>query len=283
MTRILITGGRGNIAQIIVRHLYNKYHIDSPSRTECNILDPHSISNYLDTNEPYDVLLHTAIKGGRRTKEETGEVTHVNLVMFENLMVHAHRFQMILNLDSGAIYDRSTDIRERKETDICTVPQDYYGFSKYVIYQRSLSIANVLHFRIFNIFHSHEEPDRFISLCLQRREDGRLLTIHEDKYFDFVHERDFAAIFDHYVEQLVSGQMHKLPKVVNISYGGDKLKLSDIARLILKRPIISILTPYDETTTRNYSGDGRLLQSMHIPGLRGSLTQTLQEEYDSKI
>ena len=46
---------------------------------------------------------------------------------------------MIINFDSAAIYNRSTDILNRKENDLLIIPTDYYGFSKYVIYQRSLN------------------------------------------------------------------------------------------------------------------------------------------------
>ena len=41
---------------------------------------------------------------------------------------------MIINFDSAAIYDRTTDILERREEELLTIPTDYYGFSKYVIY-----------------------------------------------------------------------------------------------------------------------------------------------------
>ena len=39
---------------------------------------------------------------------------------------------MIINFDSAAIYDRASDILNRKEEDLLTIPNDYYGFSKYI-------------------------------------------------------------------------------------------------------------------------------------------------------
>ena len=67
--KILITGGNGNIAKMIKKNLSKYYEIDNPSRQELNILNGDEINNYLN-NKNYDVLIHTAILGGRRTKEE---------------------------------------------------------------------------------------------------------------------------------------------------------------------------------------------------------------------
>ena len=147
--RVLITGGNGNIAKMIRNNLSFKYEIVAPARAELNILSFSEVKYFLENND-FDILVHTAISGGRRTKDENGDVTHFNLLMWENILKFADRFKMIINLDSGAIYDRSTDILNRSEDDIFTVPNDYYGFSKYLIYQRSLQYKNVFNFRIFN-------------------------------------------------------------------------------------------------------------------------------------
>jgi dTDP-4-dehydrorhamnose reductase len=157
MKSILITGGNGNLAKMIKTQLSSEFKITCITRNEFDILDTKAVSNYLsNSNNNFDVLIHTAISGGRRGKEETGEVVYQNLLMFENIMLFSHKFQLIINFDSGAIYDRSTDIYCREESKLLNFPTDYYGFSKYLIYKRSLQYKNVVNFRIFNIFHSNE-------------------------------------------------------------------------------------------------------------------------------
>ena len=192
--KVLITGGNGNIAKMIKRNLSSEvYEITNLSRNDLNVLDQVDIEKYLSENV-FDILVHTAILGGRRTKEENGDVTHNNLLMLENLLKFADKFKMIINFDSAAIYDRNTDILDRKESELHTIPTDYYGFSKYLIYQRSLHYDNVYNFRIFNIFHVNEEPDRFIKSCFNAKKNNTEITIFEDKYFDFVYEDDFVKI-----------------------------------------------------------------------------------------
>lgn len=264
--KILITGGNGNIAKIINRNLSHKHYIVNLSRTELNVLSLEDLQTYLDKNT-FDVLVHTAILGGRRTKEENGDVTHKNLLMLENILKFSDNFKMIINFDSAAIYDRNTDILNRKEEELNTIPTDYYGFSKYVIYKRTLHDENVFNFRIFNIFHSHEEPDRFIKKCFFAKTNNTTVDVIEDKWFDFVYEDDFIKIIDFYFTNV--DNLCVLKKTINICYS-KKYKLSDIAEIIINdKSKINIL----KNSVNNYSGNGELLNSLNLnlDGLEQSL------------
>jgi GDP-L-fucose synthase len=267
MLKILVTGGNGNIAKMIKNNLSTCYEIINLSRNDLNVLNLKDIEKYLSHHQ-FDILVHTAILGGRRTKEETGEVTHLNLLMLENLLYFADKFKMIINFDSAAIYDRSTDILHRQESDLFTIPTDYYGFSKYVIYKRSMQYNNMYNFRIFNIFHPNEEPDRFISKCFYANKNNDIMTIFEDKYFDFVYETDFIKIIKYYFDNVDNRE--KLEKTINICYE-QKYKLSAIANMIINNK--SNITVIDKSCSNNYSGEGSALKRIGISldGLEKSL------------
>ena len=277
-TKILITGGNGNLASMIRKNLSSQYNIKNLSRNELNVLNLEDIEEYLNKNH-YDVLIHTAILGGRRTKEENGDVTHYNLLMFENLLKFSDRFKMIIQFDSAAIYNRSTDILNRTEEQLLTIPTDYYGFSKYVIYQRSLQFSNVFNFRVFNIFHANEEKDRFIKSCFQSKQNNTNVSIFEDKYFDFVYEDDFVKIVNYYLENVNNSD--KLDKTINICYE-EKYKLSEIAEMILQnKEQIKIVNPLSKN---NYSGDGSKIKNLNIKldGLKNGL-QKYQYFYENNL
>jgi GDP-L-fucose synthase len=241
---------------MIKKNLSSEFEITCITRDNFNLLDSNSISEYLLAKE-FDVLIHTAISGGRRTKYETGDVVYQNMLMFENLMQFSDKFKLIINFDSGAIYDRETDIYCRKEQDVLTIPKDYYGFSKYVIYKRSLQYDNLINFRIFNIFHINEEADRFIKACFIAKKNGTNVKIFQDKYFDFMYEDDFVKIIRHYVSNISL----ELPKTFNLSYT-NKYKLSEIAEKILgDKNRIEIL---DNLCNKNYCGDGSRLNELNI-------------------
>ena len=265
--KILITGGNGNIAKMIKNNLSTFFEITNLSRNDLNILNLNDIQKYLEKNN-FDILVHTAILGGRRTKDENGDVVHNNLLMFENLLLFSDKFKMIINFDSAAIYDRKTDILNRKETDLLTIPTDYYGFSKYIIYNRSLQYKNVFNFRIFNIFHNNEEPDRFIKSCFNAKKNNTTVTIFEDKYFDFVYEDDFITIIKYYFDNINNQEI--LNKTLNICYN-KKYKLSEIALLILNdNTKINII---NDNSNNNYSGNSDNLYNINLNlyGLEESL------------
>ena len=267
MINILVTGGNGNISKMIKKNLSDTYNIVCLSRQDLNVLCLKDIESYLK-NKTFDILVHTAILGGRRTKEENGDVTHNNLIMLENLLFFADRFKMIINFDSAAIYDRTTDILNRSEEEIFTVPMDFYGFSKYVIYQRSLAYNHFYNFRIFNIFHENEEPDRFIKSCFLAKKNDTTVTIFEDKFFDFVYEDDFIKVVEFYFKNITN--LSILDKTINICYK-EKYKLSDIAKIILENDNkINILKSESHF---NYSGNGKKIEdlNLNLDGLQVSL------------
>jgi GDP-L-fucose synthase len=259
--KILITGGNGNIAKMIKRNLSSTdYKITNLSRSDLNVLSEFEIEKHLIFHE-YDILVHTAILGGRRTKEENGDITHNNLLMFENLLKFSSKFKMIINFDSAAIYDRNTDILNRKEEDLFTIPTDYYGFSKYLIYQRTLQYNNVYNLRIFNIFHINEENDRFIKKCFNAKHNNTSLTIFEDKYFDFVYEDDFVKIVKYYFDNVDNPV--NLEKTINICYE-EKYKLSDIAKIIMQTDDTNKIKILNNNLEKNYSGDDTKLRKMNL-------------------
>ena len=271
--RVLITGGNGNIAKIISRGLSSDFSIFAPSRNELNVLNPNQICEFLSKNQ-FDILVHTCILGGRRTKEETGEIAYINILMFENILKFANHFKMIINLDSGAIYDRKTDIFNRKEEELYTVPTDYYGFSKYVIYNRSLSYPNIFNFRIFNIFHANEEANRFISSCFNAKKNNLILDICEDKFFDFMYEDDFVRIVHFYFQHFENLEI--LEKTVNIGYE-KKYRLSDIAKIIIQDDSkINIV----KSESNNYSG---CINKLYSYGIKFDGLEKGLELYEEKI
>jgi len=270
MKKILITGGNGNIANIIKRNISNDNILYTTSHSELDILNFNNLKKYIEENNP-DIIIHTAIIGGRRTKEETSEVLYKNLLMFENIL-KLNFNGIIINFDSAAIYNRKTDIYNRKENELNTIPEDYYGLSKYIIYQRSLNYNNIYNFRIFNIFHINEEKDRFIKACFLAKKNNTEFIINDNKYFDFVYEDDFINILNYYIKNYNNIE---LEKTINLCYN-KKYKLSEIVNLIentgeYKKINLKII---NNKSDFNYCGDNFKLseiKEIKLDGLEESL------------
>ena len=268
MKRILITGGNGNIGQLLYRRLSSLYEVTCLTRETVDLLQIDQIRSYLDQHS-FDILIHTAVVGGRRTNHEEDTIVYQNISMFLHLMAFHQRFQRIIHFDSGAIYDRNTSIENRKEEDLFTIPKDQYGFSKYMIYQLSQLYSNVYHLRLFNLFHIHEEPDRFIKACFFAKKNNTSIQIDENKYFDFMYEDDFILIIRFYIEQ------NNLLRTINVCYP-QKYTLYEIAKKILYN---ESLIHVKNSSFLHYTGDSTLLESFHLQfdGLDKSL-----EKYEQK-
>jgi len=138
-----------------------------------------------------------------------------------------------------------------------------------LIYKRSLQYDNVVNFRIFNIFHINEEPDRFIKSCFLAKKHGTKVKIFNDKYFDFMFEDDFIKIIKYYINNFTFS--NNMPKTFNLSYT-TKYKLSDIANMILNKEQIQI---NDRSCNFNYCGNGDKLDNLklNLDGLELSLNK----------
>src|SRR3989344_4196500 len=97
---ILITGGNGNLASILKKSLKN-FTIFAPNRNDLDLTDQKCLDKFFENNK-IDIIIHTAIKGGRRTVSDPTEIVYQNLLMFENIIRFSDKVNSIINLDSGA-------------------------------------------------------------------------------------------------------------------------------------------------------------------------------------
>jgi len=85
--------------------------------------------------------------------------------MFLNLARNAHGFGRLINLGSGAEYDRSQNLIKVKESQFGqSPPKDNYGRAKYFISEQIEKHKNMMSLRCFGVFGKHEDyTTRFIS------------------------------------------------------------------------------------------------------------------------
>ena len=104
--KILVTGGSGFVGRNIIKFLGKDYDLYAPTCSQLDLTDEKSVKEYLQ-NKFFDVVIHCAIKGGRRTTPDTAFVLQDNLKMFFNLMNNKNRFDRLINFSSGADFDKT--------------------------------------------------------------------------------------------------------------------------------------------------------------------------------
>lgn len=121
--RILLTGSSGFVGQNLSASLrLRNVEVLEPSSSELNLLDPTSVSSYLEGNDP-DLIVHAAGKVGgiQANIDSQSRFLVENTQMGFNLLTMAkyHGVPRVLNLASSCIYPAHAKNPLREESLLC--------------------------------------------------------------------------------------------------------------------------------------------------------------------
>ena len=196
--KVCVLGANGFVAKNVLRDT----DWIGVTRQELDLTNQKAVEDYFNTHE-YDVVIHCAVIGGSRLKPDDGEVTHKNILMFEN----------VVRVFKGKVLFFSSGAARRGNP-----PTDPYGLSKWVIDRRIETIEDAYTLRIWGCYGPGELPTRFSAVC---KEKGHVV-IEKDRYFDFIDIEDVIKVVRDYVQ----GKTHE--KEYNLVYP-EKLLLSQWA------------------------------------------------------
>lgn len=234
---ILLTGSRGYIGSGIIRSLNNIYNIVSINRSAFDLRDSQATNQWfskLSRDTYFDVVIHTAIKGGNRLQPDKSDILDDNIIMYLNLLSHRDRYNKFINIGSGA--EKS-------------YPDSFYGLSKKTIASSILDKENFYNLRIYGIFDEYELDRRFIKSNINRYIAKNNLIINQNKYMDFIYFDDFISILTQYIN------FNTMPKNMDCVYK-DKYTLTDIGEMVNKLDDYSISIEVKNTgDDNNYIGE----------------------------
>src|SRR5210317_1574647 len=199
MSKVCVLGAGGFVGKNLLRDT----NWVGLTRHDVDLTDQKAVEKYFSEHE-YDVVIHCAVIGGSRLKQDDGDVTHKNILMFENV-VRVFKGKL-LYFSSGAALRG-------------TPPTDPYGLSKWIIDRRIETIKNAYTLRIWGCYGPGELPTRFSAVCKRDRN----VVIDQDRYFYFNDIEDIRKIVHEYVSC-----KWEMPKVCNLVYP-EKLLLSQWA------------------------------------------------------
>jgi nucleoside-diphosphate-sugar epimerase len=183
--RILITGGNGYIGNSLYNGLKEFYDVKKISRNDLDLTDSRQVNDFFDKG-CYDIIIHCAVKGGSRLKEDEWNIIDNNLKMYYNLSSNKHCFNKFIHFGSGAeLFNQDTP----------------YGLSKHVIRQSILDKENFYNLRIFAVFDELELESRFIKANIIRYINKQCMEIHQNKYMSFFYMQDLIRTINYYIEE----------------------------------------------------------------------------------
>ena len=249
--KILITGGNGYIAKSLSKSLNNSISI---TRKDFDLTDRHATNKWFE-GKYFDVIIHTAVKGGSRLLVDGGNVFYENIQMFYNLLNNKHCFGKLLSFGSGAELG---------------MPTDPYGLSKNVISKIIDNENNFYNVRIYGVFDENELDTRFIKSNIKRYINKESIEIHQNKLMDFFYMKDLIELVRHFIYK------DNLPKNIDCTYDIDAYSLSDIAYIINNLSDYKVEIKIGEGKGKNYIGSNNPLNIEWI-GLEQGIKKTYKQ------
>jgi UDP-glucose 4-epimerase len=254
---ILITGGNGYIAKSLSKSLDNSISI---TRKDFDLTDRHATNKWFE-EKYFDVIIHTAVKGGSRLLVDGGNIFYENIQMFYNLLNNKHCFGKLINFGSGAELG---------------MPSDPYGLSKNIISKIIDNEDNFYNIRIYGVFDENELDTRFIKSNIKRYINKESIEIHQDKLMDFFYMKDLIELVRHFIYK------DNLPKNVDCTYDIDACYLSDIAYIINDLSDYKVEIKVGEGKGKKYIGDWNPININYIgleQGIKETYKKLSNEEY----
>ena len=264
--KILITGSSGfigkNLVEYFTKKCVGKYSLFYPYHSELELLNAQQVSEYISENN-IDIIIHNAnIGGSRKTDYDAGktDIAVKNLRMFFNLIHSINPAKRMFFLGTGAEYD-ICHYKPRMSEDYFDIhiPEDPYGFSKYVCSKYIENCKNIINLRLFGVFGKYEGYEyRFISNAIVKNLLGFPIVINQNVRFDYLYINDLVQIIERFIKHkskynfynVVTGKTIDLITIAN--------KINEISgktsEIIVKNSGLNI----------EYSGDNsRLLEELN--------------------
>jgi dTDP-4-dehydrorhamnose reductase len=261
---VLITGGNGFIAKNIKNSLKSFFNIDTISRQDFNLLDTNKVNDFFK-NKFYDVIIHTAIAGGSRLKEDSPSIVYENTLMLYNILDNKSSYRRLINLGSGAEL---------------TYPKTPYGMSKNIISNTIKPLKEHYNLRIFAVFSENELNTRFIKSNILRYLNKKNLIIHQNKFMDFFSLNDFIKV----IKMYITAETIHLDKTFDCCYN-KKYSLLDIANIInsLDDYKVNINILNSLTTSPSYTGNNPTKCNLKYYGLESSIRKVFKALKKNKL
>jgi len=259
MKKVLITGGSGFIGKNLQEYLRGKFYVFAPTHTEFDLVDTHSVSNYISDHN-IDVIVNCAAYGIYGAKIQ--DIVSHNLRIFFNIIHNLDKIEKIIHLGSGAEYDRSRSIVRIKEKDFDQrIPKDDYGFYKYICSKYIEKSDKIVSLRLFSVYGKRDADFKFIPNTIIKNLLKRNIVINQNVLFNHLFIEDLMPILNYFI-------LNK-PKFKSYNIVPDQsIDLITICNIINEiSDYKSKITVLNKGLNNEYTGDNNRLRS-EIPNLK---------------
>lgn len=259
MKKVLITGGSGFIGRNLQEYLKDKFNIFAPTHSELDLIDTHSVSNYI-SDRKIDVIINCAAYGIYGAKIQ--DIISRNLRMFFNIARNLNKVEKIVHLGSGAEYDRSRPIIRIKEEDFDQrIPKDDYGLYKYISSKYIEKSDKIICLRLFGIYGKYDADFKFISNVIIKNLLKQEIIINQNIVFHYLFINDLMSIIEYFIINNAKFKSYNVAPDAPI----DLVTISNIINEISNYK--SKVTVLNDGLNNEFTGDNSRLKN-EIPNLK---------------
>lgn len=191
---ILLTGAKGFIGKNLVVGLENDFNLFTPTHKELNLLIGNDVDRYIK-NKKIDVVIHCAFT-------QNGNVCEDIIRMHINVTKNASNVKRIIYFGSGGEYSKDRHLIKVKESEVGEyIPNDEYGFGKYVVNELTKQHKNIVNLRLFGAYGKYEDlTHRFISNSIVKNLLHLPIKIKQNVIFDYLCIEDLIPIVKHFIK-----------------------------------------------------------------------------------
>ena len=142
-----------------------------------------------------------------------------------------------------------------------SIPNDIYGFAKYIMNELALASANVYNLRLFACYGPFDHESKFITHCIRCCLRDEEITIRQNCMFDYIHVYDLAKVMLYAIENDLKEHVYNIGS-------GQKYSLLEIAEKVrlqmsYTKPIVILKEGWNKEYTPDIS---RLKSETGLPG-----------------
>jgi len=253
---ILLTGGSGFIGKNIAESpLSKEFQIITPSSKELNLVDEQCVRSFFSHND-VNYVIHCGAKPSHRNAKDLNNIYYTNSRMFFNLERECNKYEKMLVIGSGSIYDCRYYHSKMKEFEWKEhIPADELGFCKYVCEKVIEQSSNIYDLRVFGVFGKYEDFSiRFISNAICKTLFDLPISIKQNRVFDYIYIDDLIPILGWFLNNEPKYKSYNITPEQSISLYELALMVNDISKK--KLPIHILKDGYG----LEYTGDNKLIK-----------------------
>jgi len=276
--RILVTGAGGFVGKNLTEFLSSKYFVIGAGHNDLELTDENAVKDFIKRNK-INFIIHCAnIGGSRKTVYDQGSVDVVskNLRMFFNLARCLTSDMRMIHFGSGAEYDRRNYQPKMSEDFFDTyVPEDDYGYSKYIMSKYIRGSENIVGLRIFGLYGKYEDYKfKFISNAIVKNLIKLPILINQNVMFDYLYINDFLNIVEKFINIKPKRKIYNITPEKSIDIVSAANIINEISNF--KSEIIIV----NDSMNRAYSGNNSLIMDEISPFKFTSYEDGIQNLYN---